>query len=92
VVIPPPELRVADEGVEDLQLERRAREATLLELTGHGQQALDERGQVFPWYGAAPGVGAGTPVREDPARRDEPLFALGTKVGDRFEPFLFEQA
>jgi hypothetical protein len=79
---PAPQLLLADEGVEDVELVRRTGEAALLELSGHGQQALDQRRQVLPRHGAPPRVCARAPVREDPARGDETLLPGRPQLGE----------
>ena len=76
------QLLLADEGVQHVELVRGAGEAALLELSGHGEQALDERGQVLARHGAAPYVGACAPVGKDTPGGDEPLLAGRPQLGD----------
>jgi hypothetical protein len=86
------ELLLAGEGVEDVELVRGPREAPLLELAGHGDEALDERGQVLARDRPPPGVGARAPVGEDPAGGDEALLPGGPELGDRFQLGVVEDA
>ena len=62
-----------------------ARQATLLELARHGDESLDERGQLLARDAPAPGVGARASVGEDPARGDQGRFVGGLQLGDRRE-------
>ena len=76
---------LADERVENVELERRPREAALLELARHGEQPLDERGEILARDGAAPGVGSGAPVARRPAgrRRVRPRPRAGARRSPR---------
>ena len=84
------ELLLADERVEDVELERRPREAPLLELARHREQPLHERRKVLPRDCAAPGVGSGAAVGEDPPRRDEPGLFLRPELGEGGELLVLE--
>ncbi len=68
----------AAERVQDVELERRTGEATLLELARHGDQALGGCGQVLPRDGAAPCVGPRPAVAEHAACEDETRLVLGS--------------
>ena len=61
-----PEGVVLRERVEHVELECRPRQATLLELPGHRDQALRGGGDVLARSGAAPRVRARPAVLEDP--------------------------
>ena len=89
---PAAKLLLADEGVEDVELVRGPGEAALLELPGHGEKPLDERRQVLPRDGAAPGVRARAPVGEDAPRRHEALLPGRPQLGDRLQLGLVEHA
>ena len=69
---------------------RRAGEPSLLELAGHRQEPLDERGQILARDGASPGVGARAAVGEDAARGDEAFLARRPQLRDRLEPWVVE--
>ena len=79
------ELLLAAEPVEHLELVRRLREAPLLELAGHRDDALDGGGDVLPRRGASPRVGARPPVGEHAARDDERVLVLGPQLGELLE-------
>jgi len=76
---------LADVSVENVELKRRPRDPALLELPGHGEQALDERGEIFARDRSAPGVGPGAPIAEDSAGSNETLLARGAEIRNRFE-------
>jgi hypothetical protein len=78
-------LLLPGECVEDVQLVRRAGEAPLLELTRHGEEPLDQRGQILARHGASPRVRARSPVREHPAGGDQALLPGRAQIGDRLE-------
>ena len=86
------QLLLAGEGVEHVELVRGPREPPLLELAGHRDQPLGRGGHVLAGGAAAPRVGAGAAVGEDPAREHEPLLAVRPQLGERLEPVLVEQA
>ncbi len=83
---------LADERIEDVELERRPGEAPLLELARHREQPLDERRKVLARDRAAPGVGSGAPVGEDSPRRDEPVLVLRPQLGEGGELLVVEDA
>ena len=76
------QLLLADEGIEHVELVRGAGEPALLELPGHGEQPLDECGQVLPRDGAPPRIRARAPVGEHAARGHEPLLPCRPQLGD----------
>jgi len=87
-----PEVLLADEGVESVELEGRTRQSPLLELARHGEQPLDERCELLARHRPAPRVGARAPVREDAPCGDESVLVLGPKFGERREPLVVEDA
>ncbi len=84
------QLLLAGERVEDVELVGGAGKTALLELARHGDQPLDERGQLLARDAAAPGVGARAPVGEDPPRGDQTRFLCGLELGDRGEVGIVE--
>ena len=88
---PQPQLLLADERVEDVELVRGPREPALLELARHRDQPLRRCGQILPRSAPAPRVGARPAVREHAPRQDEPLLVLRLQVGERLELILVEQ-
>ena len=87
----PAQLLVAAEGVEDGELVRGPREPPLLELAGHRQQPLAERGDVLARRAPAPGVRARPPSANDPPREHDALLVLRPQLGERLERLLVEQ-
>jgi hypothetical protein len=85
-------LLVPEEGIENVQLVGRPREPALLELAGHGDEPLAGGGEIFSRSGAAPGIRARAPVREDTSRHNELLLVFGTELGERDELVLVEQS
>ena len=67
-----------------------SRQAPLLELAGHRDQALHEPCEVLACDSAPPRVGARAPVGEDAPRSDESLLSLRAKLGDRRELLVLE--
>jgi hypothetical protein len=88
---PAAQLPGGGEGVEHLELVRRPGEPPLLELAGHGDQLLGDRGHVLAGRGAAPGVRARPAVGEDPPGEQEGLLALGSQVGERPEQLVVDR-
>ena len=88
---PPPQLLVAGEAVEHVELVGRSCEAALLELAGHGDQALGRAGHVLARGAAPPGIGAGAAVREDPPGDHEARLVPGAEVGEPLEALFVEQ-
>ena len=84
-------LLLADEAVEDVELVRGPSEAPLLELAGHGDQALAHSGQVLAGRGPSPRVGAGAAVGEDAAREHEPVLVRGPELGETLQTLLVEE-
>jgi hypothetical protein len=82
---------LSDVSVENVELKRRPRDAALLELPGHGEEPLDERGEILARNGSTPGVGSGSPVAKDPTSSYETLLALRPEVRYRFETLLLEE-
>ena len=74
------QLAVLRERVEHVELERRPREAALLELAGHREHLLRGACDVLARRGASPRVGARAPVLEDASREHEPRLALGAQL------------
>ena len=66
----------ACEPVEQFQLVRRTRQAPLLELSRHGDDALDRGRNVLTRRRTAPGVGARAPVGEHTPRDEERVLVL----------------
>ena len=79
----PLQLLRSAERIEDVELERRPREATLLELAGHRDETLDRGRDVLARDRTAPRVRARAPVAEDPSSDDEPRLALGPQLRER---------
>ena len=79
------ELLLAAEAVEHLELVRRPREAALLELARHRDDALDGGGDVLPCGRASPRVGARAAVGEDAAGDEERVLVLGPQLGELLE-------
>ena len=90
-VAPPLRLLGADEGVEHVELVRRAREPTLLELARHRDQPLGGGGEVLARDRAAPGVGARAAVGEDAAREHESRLVLRPQLRERRRSALVEE-
>jgi hypothetical protein len=88
---PSAELLLAAERVENRELIGRTRQPTLLELAGHGQEPLAERGDVLPGGAPPPRVGAGAPLGGDPACEDDALLVLRPELGQPRERLLVEQ-
>ena len=59
---------------------RAATSAALLELAGHGEQAVDGERELLARHGASPRIRARPPVGEDPTGGDEALLAFGPKL------------
>ena len=76
------QLLLADEGVEHVELVRGAGEPALLELSGHGEQPLDEGSEILTRHGAAPRICARAPVGEHATRGNEPLLPGRPQLGD----------
>ena len=70
------ELLLPAERVEDIELERGAREPPLLELPRHPDEALRRRGEILPRDGTPPRVRPRASVAEHAPREYEPGFAL----------------
>ena len=87
-----PEVLLANEGVESVELEGRTRQSPLLELARHGEQPLDERCELLARHRPAPGVRPRAPVREDAPCGDESVIVLGPKFGERREALVVEDA
>ena len=83
-------LLFAYEGVENLQLEGRPRQTPLLELARHGDQALDESGEVLARYRPAPCVRACAAVGENPAGGHQTVLPGWAKLRDGLEFLLRE--
>ena len=81
----PLQLLVATEPVEDLELVRGTRKPPLLELAGHGDDALDRGGHVLAGGRSPPGIGAGPPVTEHPPGYEQRVFVLGPEIGQLVE-------
>src|SRR5581483_11016178 len=64
---------------------RRPRDAPLLELSRHRDDALDGRGDVLPRGGSPPRVRARAPVREDAPGHDERVLVLGPQLAELVE-------
>ena len=86
----PAQLLVAGEGVEQIELIRRAREPPLLELPGHRDQPVGYCGDVVPGRRTAPGISTRAAVGEHAARDDEPFLVLGAQLCEILE-FVLEQ-
>ena len=91
-VAAPTELFGAAEGVEHVELERRPREPTLLELPGHGDQPLGGRSDVFACDRAAPGVRPGPAVAEDAPGKHEARLPFRAELGECRDVFLVEES
>ena len=81
----PLQLLVAAEAVEHLELVRGTREPPLLELAGHGDDALDRGGHVLAGGRPPPRVRARAPVAEHPPRDEQGVLVLGPEVGQLLE-------
>jgi hypothetical protein len=92
VVGPAAHLFLPDEGIEDVELKRRPGQAPLLELAGHGQQALDQSSELLSRDRPSPGVGAGTAVREHTPCRDDPVLVLGPQLCERRERLVLQDS
>src|SRR3954465_13038150 len=84
-------LFLAGERVEHVELVPGSREAALLELAGHRDQALGRGGGVLARGGAAPRVGAGAAVGEHAAGEDETVLALGPELGECLQLLVLEE-
>jgi len=71
-----PQLFLAAEAVEHLELVGRPSKPPLLELAGHRDDALDRRGDVLPGGSSAPGVGARASVPKDSPRDEQRILVL----------------
>ena len=89
---PPLVLLGSAERIEDVELERRPREAALLELARHRDETLCRGSDVLARDGTTPRVRARAPVAEDPSRDDEPGLALGPQVRERGELLVVEES
>ena len=70
---------------------RRPRETPLLELPGHSEEALDERGEILAGHCPAPGVRAAPPVREHAPGGDEALLPRGRSSATALELLVIEE-
>ena len=91
-VAPAPQLLLAEERVEDVELVRRPGEPALLELAGHRDQALRGGREILARDRPAPGVRARPPVREHAAREHETRLVLGRELRQRGELLVVEEA
>jgi hypothetical protein len=66
-------------------LVRRPGQATLLELPGHGEEALDQGGQRLARHRATPRIGPRAPVCEDAASGNEPFLSGRAELGESLE-------
>ena len=89
---PAPQLLLAGERVEELELVGGLCEPALLELTRHRDQTLDQRGELLARHRAAPGVRAAATVAEDAPGRDEARLVRRAQLGERGELLLLERA
>ena len=87
-----PELRLAGEPVEQVELVGGPGEAALLELPRHRHEPLGRGGHVLARSAAAPGIGARAAVREDAPCEHEPLLVLGPQLGKRARLLVVEEA
>ena len=87
----PPELLLADEGVEHVELVGGSAEPALLELAGHRDQTLGGGGEILPRDGAAPRIRAGATVAEDAPGKHEPGLVLGRQLRERGELVVVEE-
>ena len=85
------ELLGAAERVEDVELEGRAGEPTLLELARHRDQPFRSRRDVLARDRTTPGVRARAPVAEDAAGEHETGLALRPQLGERRHVVLVEE-
>ena len=81
----PGELLLAAEAVEYLELVGGPREAPLLELARHRDDALDGGRDVLPCSRASPRIGARAAVGEYPAGDDERVLVLRPQLRELFE-------
>ena len=87
-----PELLLAGEPVEHVELVGGPGEPALLELARHRDQPLGRGGDVLARSAAAPGVGARAAVGEDAPCEHEPLLVLGPQLGEGARLLVVEEA
>ena len=87
-----PQLPVAAERVEYVELVGGSCEPPLLELPGHRDHALGRGRHVVARRRSAPRVRTSATVAEHTARQYEPFLVLRPELGQRLEPILLEQA
>src|SRR2546423_1098169 len=87
-----PQLLLATERVEYVELVGGSCEPPLLELPGHRDHALGRGRHVVARRRSAPRVRTGATVAEHAAREYEPFLVLRPELGQRLEPILLEQA
>ena len=81
----PPQLLLAAEAIEHLELVGGPREAPLLELPGHRHDALDRRSDILARGSAAPRECAGAPAGRDTARDEERVLVVGPQLAELVE-------
>ena len=87
----PPQLLVAGEGVENVQLVRGAGKPPLLELARHGDQPLAGGAEVLARGRPSPRVRAGAAVGEHAAGDDEPVLLARPQLRQRGDVVLLQE-